>query len=62
IARGSTTLATGQSTTLTLSLNGTGRALLARLHHLATAVRVTTGGHTIAQRTLHLTAATKRKR
>ena len=61
IASGSATLTTGQSTTLSLSLNGTGSALLARHLHLATTLRVTSAGHTIAKRTLHLTAATKRK-
>ena len=61
IARGSTTLATGQSTTLSLSLNGTGRALLARFHQLDTAVLITTDGRTIAQRTLHLSTASNRK-
>jgi hypothetical protein len=62
IATASATLATGQSKTLSLSLNGTGRALLARFHHLATTVLVTTGGHAIARRTLHLSEASNRKR
>ncbi len=61
IARGSASLATGQSTTLSLGLNGTGRALLARFHQLATQVLVTAGGRTIARRTLHLSTARNRK-
>lgn len=61
IATASVTLTAGQSATLSLSLNGTGSALLARHLHLATTVRVTSSGHTIGQRTLHLTATTKHK-
>ena len=60
IGRSGVTLAPGQSRTVTISLNATGRSLLARYHRLAVELTVTQGSRTVDAARLELAAAKRR--
>jgi hypothetical protein len=60
IGRRAVTLAPGQTRTVTISLNSTGKALLARYHRVAAELIVTQGARTVKAAKLELAAAKHR--
>lgn len=62
IATASATLRTGSTKTLTVALNATGRALLARFGQLRTAVTVSAGGRTLKSATVTVTKARRARK
>ncbi len=61
IGTASASLAAGASKKLTIKLNGTGRALLAKYGKLATIVTITSSGKTLEAATVHVRPAAKPK-
>ena len=55
-------VASGQTVTVKIALNGTGRSLLAKRHRLATKLTVKLAGKTVATRTLHFKAPARHHR
>lgn len=55
------TLTTGQSKTVRIALNGTGKRLLAKHHSLKVKLAITGSGKTVSGRTVIFTAKPKKK-
>lgn len=60
IARGAATLAAGATRTITLKLNGAGRALLASHRSLPALTTVASSGKTVARKAVHITRPKKK--
>jgi hypothetical protein len=61
IVRGTVVLGAGQTRTLTLVLNATGRALLAKYGRLAARVRLSVAGRTVSTQIAHVSKPKKKK-